>query len=436
MITDRSRARNRAARNRALRERDDALRIPPSIGTPPPPSHPPPEETSNETPPPLSQQRPNERPPPPLIPASSTSQRDASTQMSTSMIQTSRTRFSDIIRTMVHLPYTQAPPPDASQNAPQVTVDNASRRRTVLTRNSYCSDLPNPTAQRWTVPVDDSVYFRIVDDKYIFHVLSAFASKKNRVIKTLDRVNLKWTMGDPENYTTGIQTMEEQQNLKENLRDKLKTIAEGSINRPDGHIGLCAVDASIRRKNRRKRWETFGHRILLVVLRFGNGLTYHIIDANGEINSYNWGREMKTVTTKFFQYVTEDRYLELQEFVIPNTNFTPSKAAQNVFRKLGITLEEPDLALCANFALIYAVELICTSGSLYPEPGRLERLVFEDLLRRSPGQNDTDLNTTDEVEIMLYSRALAFEVYKILYGTIDFDLPPPNEIRTVTVRRT
>ena len=108
-------------------------------------------------------------------------------------------------------------------------------------------------------------------------------------------------------------------------------------------------------------------------------------------------------------------------------------------KRLGITVQFPELALCVNFALIYAVELICTSGSLYPEPGRFIRLIFNDVVRRGGTQTlDTvkELIATEEAEIMLYSRALAFELYKIAHSTISTRLPPPDEIQTVTIQRT
>ena len=334
------------------------------------------------------------------------------------------------------LPWPQAPQQNASQNAPQ--VENASRRETVLTRNSYCSDLPNPTAERWTVPVDDSVYFQIVDPKNIFHVLTAFASKKNKVIKTLDTVTLHFKMGKPEDYKTGCRDAEDQINLRENLRKKLKRIAAGRRDRHDDHIGLCTVNAWITEMVRGEE-KTFGHRVMVMVLRYGTGLTYHIIDSNGLIHQYDWGEDIKTATKKFFQYVTYDPTLELQEFEIPDANFEPSEGALDLVKRLGITVQKPELALCVNLALIYAVELICTSGSLYPDPGRFIRLIFNDVVRRGGTQTlDTveAFTATEEAEIMLYSRALAFELYRMLYEDIEFHRPPPDRITTVTIRRT
>jgi hypothetical protein len=181
--------------------------------------------------------------------------------------------------------------------------------------------------------------------------------------------------------------------------------------------------------------EVSAHRVTLLVMKAKDALDWYLIDANGRPqpgpSEPQWVKDLPKTIQSALRKIMIDDHLYLNVFDTPNQNFEPQlDTIEFLNAEFGVRVEA--FGMCKEWALAYAVEMMCTVKSIGPDADRLTRFVNRDVLRRKKIFTSVPKTPREEAELILYSRALAFGLYRHIMT------PSPIELsawRTVVVRR-
>ena len=105
--------------------------------------------------------------------------------------------------------------------------------------------------------------------------------------------------------------------------------------------------------------------------------------------------------------------IEINAVEIPNINFTPNASINKLLESYGL-LESREHGFCAVFSFLFVIEVLCSNARSLLK-GHFSRMIFIDLLRRKsiPGSKTT-LTESEKVEVIMYTRALALSLDRII----------------------
>lgn len=242
----------------------------------------------------------------------------------------------------------------------------------------------NPT---WVVSRNENILRTVLMPENIDFFLG-FIARKLPVVKVLPRVLLEITDEEEGEQHVHIQS--------NGFRAAAKSVPEGGVG-----VGMLSYH---RDANQIK------HRMTLLLKKIDEGNRLYIIDAEGLRNSKSWYKEA-------FQHLLDNCELEFLD--THKVNFRPEQAAINLL-KFEFKLDVEIHSMCREIALVYAIELMLT---LQVDKDYLTTFLYVDLLGRDqpplPCERDSSpsssvLTFREQAELMLYARALAYGICKLV----------------------
>ena len=308
-------------------------------------------------------------------------------------------------RDPVSTPPPPLPPSVTARQAPQAP-------HTVQVRNEQYRSLtffPDPRGDTWTVPLMAEVIDGVLDPENIAEVLHEVAVLQQHPARILPRLEILKVENQPAQILGGT-----------GIKDHIPALKEGEIG-----IGPVTYRWIIE-------YEGHGHRVCIVVTNIDDQLNWYLVDPNGRMDE-QWGKRMPRIIEAALRHILGDAGLNLRVFDTLNRNFVPSDDTLRLLEER-FGLKVPKMGVCMEVSLIYAVEMICTVA-LGPDADRLTRFINRDLLRRTTLFTTEGLSAREEAELLLYSRALAWGIFKYLTlkAGVHVDL---ESVPKVTVRRT